>query len=45
MLFQTGPLFTMMALLFLLVALRTWIRNRRKMREREDAEHGLRMDD
>ena len=45
MLFQTGPLFTMMALLFLLVALRTWIRNRRKMRELEDAERGLRMDD
>jgi hypothetical protein len=45
MLFQTGPLFTLMALLFLLVVLRTWIRNRRKMRELEDVERGLRADD
>jgi hypothetical protein len=45
MLFQTGPLFTLMAVLFLLVVLRTWIRNRRKLARLDDVEGGIHRDD
>ncbi len=41
MLFQTGPLFTLLALLFVFVIIRTWLRNRRKLREMEESERGL----
>ncbi len=38
LLFQTGPLFTIVSLLFLLVVLGTWIRNRRKLKRMEESE-------
>lgn len=44
MLFQTGPLFTLIALLFLLVVIRTWIRNRRKLARLDDVERGIHRD-
>ena len=38
LLFQTGPLFTLMAFLFLFVILRIYIRNRRNLKKMEDSE-------
>ncbi len=38
MIFQTGPLFTLVSVLFILVVLRTWLRNRRKLKRMEKAE-------
>lgn len=38
LLFQTGPLFTLMAFLFLFVILRLYIRNRRNLKKMEDNE-------
>jgi hypothetical protein len=40
MLFQTGPLFTLASVLFVIVVIRIWIRNRRKLRRMEAAERG-----
>ncbi|UCH82917.1 MAG: hypothetical protein JSW50_10620, partial [Candidatus Latescibacterota bacterium] len=40
MLFQTGPLFTLLAFLFLFVMLRIWIANRKKLKEMERRERG-----
>jgi hypothetical protein len=40
MLFQTGPLFTLASVLFVIVAIRIWIRNRRKLQRMEAAERG-----
>jgi hypothetical protein len=37
-LFQTGPLFTFASVLFVVVVIRMWIRNRRKLRSMEKAE-------
>jgi hypothetical protein len=41
LIFQTGPLFTLLAFLFLIGMLRIWIRNRRKLKEMEERERGL----
>ena len=41
MLFQTGPLFTLIAVLFVFVILTRWLRNRRRLREMEESERGL----
>jgi hypothetical protein len=38
MLFQTGPLFTLVSLLFILVILARWLKNRRKLKRMEEAE-------
>jgi hypothetical protein len=38
MLFQPGPLFTVVSVLFVMVVLSTWMRNRRKLRKMEEAE-------
>jgi hypothetical protein len=38
--FQTGPLFSMAAVLFMFVALRAWLRKRRRMRELAEEEAG-----
>jgi hypothetical protein len=38
MLFQTGPLFTLASVLFLLVVLRLWLRNRRTLKAMDEAE-------
>ena len=38
--FQTGPLFTIMAVLFIFVVLRIYIRNRIKLRQMEDVDRG-----
>lgn len=40
MLFQTGPLFTLLSVLFVLVVVGRWIRNRRKLRRMESDERG-----
>jgi hypothetical protein len=40
LLFQTGPLFTIMAVLFLFVVLRIYIRNRNKLKRMEDVDRG-----
>jgi len=40
MLFQTGPLFTLASVLFVIVVIRIWFRNRRKLRRMETAEKG-----
>ncbi|UCG53184.1 MAG: hypothetical protein JSW58_06420 [Candidatus Latescibacterota bacterium] len=45
MLFQTGPLFTLMAVLFLIVMLRIWIRNRKKLRQMDRIERRSSLDD
>jgi hypothetical protein len=41
MLFQTGPLFTLVAVLFVFVIFARWLRNRRRLREMEESERGL----
>ena len=38
MLFQTEPLFTLASVLFVIVVLRSWFRNRRKLKRMEEAE-------
>ena len=38
--FQTGPLFSIAAVVFMLVALRAWLRKRRRMRELAEEEAG-----
>lgn len=45
LLFQVGPLFSVMSILFLFVLLRVRLRNRRKLREMEAREAGLSLDD
>lgn len=45
LIFQTGPLFTMMAFLFLFVILRIYIRNRQKLRRMEDLDGDWSLDD
>jgi hypothetical protein len=45
LLFQTGPLFTIVAVLFLLVFVRIKLRNRRKLRALERIDRGLSLDD
>jgi hypothetical protein len=40
LLFQTGPLFTIIAVLFIFVVLRIYIRNRIKLRQMEDMDRG-----
>ena len=45
LLFQTGPLFSLIAAAFLLVALRYHLRKRRKLKRMEAAERGLSLDD
>jgi hypothetical protein len=40
MLFQTGPLFTLLSVLFVLVVVGRWVRNRRKLRRMEADERG-----
>ena len=41
MLFQTGPLFTLVSVLFVFVIFFTWLRNRRKLKRMEEQERGL----
>ncbi|MEJ2720712.1 MAG: hypothetical protein P8181_06170, partial [bacterium] len=41
LIFQTGPLFTVLAFFFLFVMLRIWFRNHRKLQEMEQRERGL----
>jgi len=45
MIFQTEPLFTIAALLFILIFVRVKLRNRRKLKQMEMAERGLSVDD
>lgn len=45
LLFQAGPLFSVLSLLFLFVLLRVRLRNRRKLREMEQREDPLSLDD
>jgi hypothetical protein len=45
LLFQAGPLFSVVAVLFLFVVLRIRIRNRKKLRKMEDIDRGLTFDD
>jgi hypothetical protein len=41
LLFQTGPLFTIIAVLFVFVVLRIYIRNRNKLKRMDDVDRGL----
>ncbi len=45
MIFQTGPLFTIAAFVFILIFIRVKIRNRRKLKQMEMAERGFSLDD
>ena len=45
LIFQTGPLFTVIAFLFLFVVLRVYIANRRKLRKMEDLDGHWSLDD
>lgn len=45
LLFQTGPLFTIVGVLFLIVVLRVRIRNRKKLKRMEQIDRGLSLDD
>jgi hypothetical protein len=40
MVFQTGPLFTLLSVLFVVVVVGRWVRNRRKLRRMDEAERG-----
>jgi hypothetical protein len=45
LLFQTGPLFTLVAVLFVVVVFVMYVRNRRKLKAMDDAEGGLSLHD
>ncbi len=45
LIFQTGPLFTIIAVLFLFIFIRVKLRNRRKLKKMERSELGLSLDD
>jgi hypothetical protein len=45
LLFQTGPLFTFVALLFVFAVVILYVRNRRKLRRMDDIDPGLSVDD
>jgi hypothetical protein len=45
LLFQSGPLLTIAAVLFVLVILRTWVRNRRKLKSLDDHDAGFAHDE
>lgn len=45
LIFQTGPLFSIAAVLFLLIGLRFHLRKRRRLREMEAQERGFRLDE
>ena len=45
LLFQTGPLFSILAVLFLFVVIRIKLRNRNKLKRLEDIDRGLRLEE